>query len=42
MTVHYLEIVSSDVDTLTGLYERIHGLSFGRRPDRETGAPSRS
>jgi predicted enzyme related to lactoylglutathione lyase len=29
MTVHYLEIVSEDVDTLTALYERLHGLSFG-------------
>lgn len=29
MTVHYLEIVSNDVDTLTGLYQRLHGLSFG-------------
>jgi hypothetical protein len=33
MAVHYLEIVSNDVDTLTGLYQRIHGLSFGP-PDR--------
>ena len=29
MAVHYLEIVSNDVDTLTGLYQRMHGLSFG-------------
>jgi predicted enzyme related to lactoylglutathione lyase len=29
MTVHYLEIVSNDVDALTGLYQRVHGLSFG-------------
>lgn len=28
MAVHYLEIVSNDVDTLTGLYERVHGLSL--------------
>lgn len=27
--VHYLEIVSNDVDALTALYERVHGLSFG-------------
>lgn len=29
MPVHYLEIVSNDVDGLTELYERMHGLSFG-------------
>jgi predicted enzyme related to lactoylglutathione lyase len=29
MAVHYLEIVSTDVDTLVGLYERMQGLSFG-------------
>jgi predicted enzyme related to lactoylglutathione lyase len=29
MAVHYLEIVTTDDDTITGLYERIHGLSFG-------------
>ena len=29
MGVHYLEIVSNDVDTLVGLYQRMHGLSFG-------------
>jgi predicted enzyme related to lactoylglutathione lyase len=29
MAVQYLEIVSNDVDTLIGLYQRIHGLSFG-------------
>jgi uncharacterized protein len=36
MAVHYLEIVSNDVDTLTGLYERIHGVSFGL-PDPDLG-----
>jgi predicted enzyme related to lactoylglutathione lyase len=36
MVVHYLEIVSNDVDSLTGLYERIHGLSFGP-PDPDLG-----
>jgi uncharacterized protein len=36
MAVHYLEIVSNDVDSLTGLYERIHGLSFGP-PDPDLG-----
>ena len=36
MAVHYLEIVSDDVDTLTGLYQRIHGLSFGL-PDPDLG-----
>ncbi len=29
MAVHYLEIVSEDVDALTGLYHRTYGLSFG-------------
>src|SRR5687767_9529322 len=36
MAVHYLEIVSNDVNTLTGLYERVHGLSFGP-PDPDLG-----
>ncbi len=36
MAVHYLEIVSNDVDTLTGLYQRMHGLSFGA-PDPDLG-----
>jgi predicted enzyme related to lactoylglutathione lyase len=36
MAVHYLEIVSNDVDTLTALYERMHGLSFGP-PDLDLG-----
>jgi predicted enzyme related to lactoylglutathione lyase len=36
MAVHYLEIVSNDVETLTGLYQRIHGLSFGP-PDPDLG-----
>jgi len=36
MAVHYLEIVSTDVDTLVGLYERMHGLSFGS-PDPDLG-----
>jgi predicted enzyme related to lactoylglutathione lyase len=36
MAVQYLEIVSNDVDTLTALYERIHGLSFGP-PDADLG-----
>jgi predicted enzyme related to lactoylglutathione lyase len=36
MAVHYLEIVSNDVDTLAGLYERVHGLSFGP-PDPDLG-----
>jgi hypothetical protein len=29
MAVHYLEIVRNDANTLTALYEHIHGLSFG-------------
>jgi predicted enzyme related to lactoylglutathione lyase len=36
MAVHYLEVVSNDVDTLTGLYQRMHGLSFGP-PDADLG-----
>src|SRR5688572_22381422 len=36
MGVHYLEIVSNDVDSLTALYQRIHGLSFGP-PDADLG-----
>jgi predicted enzyme related to lactoylglutathione lyase len=29
MAVHYLEIVTDDVDTMVGLYQHLHGLSFG-------------
>ena len=36
MAVQYLEIVSDDVDTLTALYQRIHGLTFGP-PDPDLG-----
>jgi predicted enzyme related to lactoylglutathione lyase len=36
MAVHYLEIVSNDVDTLTTLYQRMHGVSFGP-PDPDLG-----
>ncbi|MES2639400.1 MAG: hypothetical protein V4850_07940 [Myxococcota bacterium] len=36
MAVDYLEIVSTDVDTLAGLYQRVHGLSFGP-PDPDLG-----
>jgi len=36
IAVRYLEIVSNDVDTLTQLYERVHGLSFGP-PDPDAG-----
>jgi predicted enzyme related to lactoylglutathione lyase len=36
MAIHYLEIVSNDVDALTGLYQRMHGLSFGP-PDPDLG-----
>jgi predicted enzyme related to lactoylglutathione lyase len=36
MAVHYLEIVSNDVDTLIALYQRMHGLSFGP-PDPDLG-----
>lgn len=34
--IHYMEIVSNDVDALCGLYERVHGLSFGP-PDADLG-----
>ncbi len=36
MAVHYLEIVSNDIDALIRLYEHMHGLSFGP-PDPELG-----
>jgi predicted enzyme related to lactoylglutathione lyase len=36
MAVHYLEIVSNDVDALIGLYQCVHGLSFGP-PDPDLG-----
>ncbi len=36
MRSYYLEIVSDDVDTLTRLYQRVHGLSFGS-PDPDLG-----
>lgn len=36
MAVHYLEIVSNDVDILIGLYQRVYGLSFGP-PDADLG-----
>jgi predicted enzyme related to lactoylglutathione lyase len=36
MAVHYLEIVSTDVDALTELYQRMHGLSFDP-PDPDLG-----
>jgi predicted enzyme related to lactoylglutathione lyase len=36
MAVHYLEIVSNDVDALSELYQRMHGLSFGP-PDPDLG-----
>jgi predicted enzyme related to lactoylglutathione lyase len=36
MAVHYLEIVTDDVDTMVGLYQHLHGLSFGP-PDPDLG-----
>lgn len=36
VTVHYVEIVSPDADALVGMYERVHGLSFGA-PDPDLG-----
>lgn len=34
--IHYLEIVSNDVDAVCRMYERVHGLSFGP-PDPDLG-----
>ena len=34
--IHYVEIVSSEADTLTALYQRMHGVSFGP-PDPDLG-----
>jgi predicted enzyme related to lactoylglutathione lyase len=36
MTVHYLEIVTHDVDGVAALYEAMSGLSFGA-PDADLG-----
>jgi uncharacterized protein len=36
LAVHYLEIVSNNVDALAGLYQRLLGLSFGQ-PDPDLG-----
>ena len=36
MGVHYLEIVSDDLDILASLYQYMHGLSFGP-PDPDLG-----
>jgi hypothetical protein len=36
MAVHYVEIVSNDIDALTEVYQRIHGLSFDP-PDPDLG-----
>jgi predicted enzyme related to lactoylglutathione lyase len=36
MAVHYLEIVGDDVDALTELYQRVHGVCFGP-PDPDLG-----
>ena len=36
MGVHYLEIVTEDVDATCALYARVHGLSFGQ-PDPDLG-----
>lgn len=36
MAIHYLEIVSTDADALTALYESVHGLTFGP-PDPDLG-----
>ena len=35
LNIHYLEIVTNDVDSLCAAYERVHALSFGPEdPDR--------
>ena len=36
MAVHYVEIVSNDLDALAELYQRMHDLSFGP-PDPDLG-----
>lgn len=36
MSVQYLEIVSNEADTVIGLYESVHGLTFGE-PDPSLG-----
>jgi predicted enzyme related to lactoylglutathione lyase len=36
MALHYLEIVSNDVESLTSLYQRVYGLSFDP-PDPDLG-----
>lgn len=36
VTVHYLEIVTDDVDSVAALYQRMQGLSFGA-PDADLG-----
>ena len=36
VTIHYLEIVSPDVDVVCKTYEQIHGVSFGE-PDANLG-----
>ncbi len=36
MTVKYLEIVTNEVDVICGLYESVHGVSFGP-PDASLG-----
>jgi predicted enzyme related to lactoylglutathione lyase len=36
MAVHYLEIVTTDIDHVTALYQRMHGLVFGP-PDPDLG-----
>jgi hypothetical protein len=41
MAVYYLEIVSDDVDMLVGLYQHVHGLSFGRPGSRSGAGPRR-
>lgn len=36
MGIHYLEIVTRDVDSACALYQELHGLSFGP-PDQDLG-----
>lgn len=37
MSIHYMEIVSNDVDGVCGTYERVHGLTFDRNGDPALG-----
>ncbi len=40
MQIHYLEIVTPEVDARVALYSKIHGVSFGAAEEILGGAPS--